>query len=48
MDCRTISVVAKKVAEILAENEATVSDISEILKRVKEYLVVRYDPEKGI
>lgn len=31
-------IVAKKVASILAENEATVSDIDKILKTVKEYL----------
>jgi len=43
MDDRHKRVVAKKVASILAENKATISDIDEILKAVKEYLIVIVD-----
>lgn len=40
MDYRQTHVVAKRIASILAENEATVNDLTEIFKKVKDYLVV--------
>ncbi|MCX4268493.1 MAG: hypothetical protein OSJ62_07485 [Lachnospiraceae bacterium] len=43
MDERHKRVVAKKVASILAENEATISDIEEILKIVKKHLTIVVD-----
>lgn len=43
MDNKHERVVAKKVAAILAENEATVNDITEIFKLVRELLVVTVD-----
>ena len=40
MDYNHMHVVAKKIASILAENEATVEDLAEIFKTVKGHLVV--------
>lgn len=36
--------MAKKVAAILAENEATVADMTDIFSKVKEYLAVSIRP----
>lgn len=44
MGYREISLVAKKVASILAENEATVADMTNIFSKVKEYLAVSIRP----
>ncbi len=44
MDYVNIKIVAKEVAKILAENEVTINDVTEIFKTVKEYLIVKYDP----
>lgn len=48
MDYARINVVAKEVAKILAENEVTIADVTEIFKTVKDYLIVRYDSEREV
>lgn len=40
MNYRQTHVVAKRIASILAENEATINDLTEIFKKVKDYLLV--------
>lgn len=46
MDFNHINVVAKKIATIFVENEATLSDMNEIMKEVKTLLQVSIKKEK--
>lgn len=41
IDIRQIQAIAKKIASILAENEATVKDVKLIFKTAKSYMIVK-------
>lgn len=41
IDLRQIQSTAKKIASILAENEATVKDVNLIFKTAKSYMIVK-------
>lgn len=46
MEYQHMELVARKVASILAENEATVNDLPEIFNRARSKLIVSIPPEE--
>lgn len=45
MDGRQASIIAKKVAMILADNEATVNELNDIFHLTRNYLTVSFNDE---
>lgn len=47
MDYHQANIVAKKVAMILADNEATVNDLNEIFHLTRNYLTVSFNDARN-